>query len=229
MIHLKNIIPYEKEIEFPSKIAEITSISLEHEEKITDQEVIGDFIISGDYKVHSISVNKDDFTYRMPFNIELSDRIDRNSINLDISDFTYDIKDNNILVVKIEVDFNYQEMSEQIKEAETIEIQEATEEDDIMIEENEKDLDEEINKLINSDRDDETIEEDNLTKKVVLNTNNVQENTYVTYHVYIVEKDDTVDSICKKYKISQELLHEYNEFETIQLGDKLLIPIYEEE
>lgn len=226
MSYLKNIIPYEREIEFPSKIAEITSISLEHEEKISNQELVGDFILSGDYKVHNISVNKEEFSYRLPFNIELSDRVDKDSVNLDISDFTYDIKDDNTLTVKIELEFDYQEREkeEEIKEAEVDEI---TEEE--RIEPTEEELDEEINKLINIDRDNDEEKEVEKPSKVVLNTSNIEENTYVTYHVYIVEKDDTIESICQKYKVSQEILHEYNEFETISLGDKLLIPIYEDE
>lgn len=217
MIHLKNIIPYEKEIEFPGKIAEIISISLEHEEKISNQEIIGDFILSGDYKANNISVNKEDFSYRLPFNIELSDRVDKDSINLDISDFTYDIKDDNILTVKIELEFNYEEKEELAPE---------TNKKDDRIDATEDELDEEINKLIEI-KDEENNEE--TPSKVVLKTNNAQENTYVTYHVYMVEKDDTIESICQKYEVSQEILHEYNDFETLQFGDKLLIPIYEDE
>ena len=50
MIILRNIIPYEKDIEFDTKIAEITSISLEHEETTNGNEITGEFIISGDYE-----------------------------------------------------------------------------------------------------------------------------------------------------------------------------------
>ena len=43
------IIPYTKEIPFNSKIKEITSISLEHEMNINEGEILGNFIVSGEY------------------------------------------------------------------------------------------------------------------------------------------------------------------------------------
>ena len=44
---MKQVIPFVKEIVFKNNIASITSISLEHEEKIFDGEVSGDFIEIG--------------------------------------------------------------------------------------------------------------------------------------------------------------------------------------
>lgn len=50
------------------------------------------------------------------------------------------------------------------------------------------------------------------------------ENNYMTYRVYIVRQDDTVDSICEKYEIEKDLLAEYNVLNNINIGDKLIIP-----
>ena len=210
MIILRNIIPYEKDIEFDTKISEITSISLEHEERVNEEDITGEFIINGDYKIHPISVNKEEFTYKIPFTIELSDNIDKDSINIDINDFTYDIKDNNILSLKIDVSFDYNE----IETVNDIEVLEEVEEN------REEELDKEIEELI-------TKEEVNDQSNNIIDSM-TNENTYVTYHSYVVNEEDTLDSICIKFNVSKETLHEYNEFETINIGDKLLIPIEDE-
>ena len=215
---MRNIIPYEKDIEFDSKISEITSISLEHEEKIGNEEVNGEFIIFGDYKQHQISVNKEDFMYKIPFTIELSENIDKDSISLNINDFTYDIKDNKILSIKVELSFEYSE-KEQIKEAKIEKINE-DEIKKINEEERNEQLNKEIEEIIS-----ETTEEDNKNNVI---KSIKSENTYVTYHVYVVTNEDTLDSICQKFSVSLDTLHEYNDFEEIKFGDKLLIPIEDE-
>ena len=51
------IIPFTKDIKFKTNIAEILSISLEHDFTANPEEVLGNFIISGDYKTHEVSVN----------------------------------------------------------------------------------------------------------------------------------------------------------------------------
>ena len=54
---MKKIIPFKKNIIFKTNLAEIVSISLEHEIKKEDMEVKGNFIISGSYKISESSVN----------------------------------------------------------------------------------------------------------------------------------------------------------------------------
>ena len=43
-------IPFTKDIDFEKKVSEITSISLEHETKVEDGVLKGNFIVSGDVK-----------------------------------------------------------------------------------------------------------------------------------------------------------------------------------
>lgn len=214
---MKNIIPYEKDIKFDTKIAEITSISLEHEESFNDDDLEGNFIVSGDYKVHQISVNKEQFNYKIPFTIELSDNIDKSSVEIDINDFTYDIKDNDTLLVKIDLLFSYEELKLKEERLDEIKEERLTQEE----------LDKEIDELINNEKEEkkEIIEE---TKEAKIIEETPSENTYVTYHVYIVNKDDTLDTICLKYNVDKDILHEYNEFEELKVGDKILIPIKDE-
>jgi len=211
---LKNIIPYEKEIEFDTKISEITSISLEHKEEIKDNEIEGYFTVFGDYKVHQISINKENFKYDLPFTIELTDDIDINSIKLDVSDFTYDIKDNK-LIVKIELLFESNVRQE--VEVEKIE--------NVSVEKEDEELNREIEKLIEDNKkiDNNKIEEVNEVNEVNIIENNTSD-TYVIYHVYVVGKEDTLDSICQKFNVSKDLIHKYNDFEELKENDKLLIP-----
>ena len=48
--------------------------------------------------------------------------------------------------------------------------------------------------------------------------------TYITYYVYIVKEQDTIDSIMEKYHIDKETISLYNNLEEIKPGTKLIIP-----
>ena len=206
---MKEIIPYEKDIKFDTKISEITSISIEHEEDLRSEDIEGLFIVSGDYKVHQVSINKEEIKYKIKFNIELSDTIDKESIKLEINEFTYDIKNDDTLNIKIELEFNYNLKEEkQTEEKQT-----------------EEELDREIEQLITTQETKEETKEETIEEKII---ENKKEDTYVTYHIYIVTKEDTIDSICLKYNTDLNTLKEYNEFSELNPGDKLLIPIKDE-
>ena len=236
---MKTIIPYKKEIEFPTKIAEITSISLEQEINLTEEELTGDFIVSGDYKVHSISLNKEPFKYRIPFEVELADNIIRDSIKYEINDFTYDIKDDNKLVVEIELALEGEEVVEE--EEDKKEEEEIRAIDPII----EKEIDnqllipkaeekEEIKEEVKEIEPDSKIEKEgkaeqeanikDVGKDVIMNNINETENTYISYDVHIMSDEDSIDGICNKYKITKDLLSEYNDLNNVKSGSKLLIP-----
>ncbi len=211
MIIIKEIIPYEKEIKFDTKISEITSISLEHEESYNNDDIEGNFLITGDYKEYPISVDKKDFSFKIPFTIELSESIDKASIKLDINDFTYDIKDDDTLKITVELEFNYNLIEKEEKEEE---------------------LDRQIDELITHEEIKEEVKEE-TKEEIKQEQKEVKEeikeqDTYVTYHVHLVAQDETIDSICLKYNIDKNTLHEYNDFEELNINDKLLIPIKDE-
>ena len=54
--------------------------------------------------------------------------------------------------------------------------------------------------------------------------NNIDNDTYTTYKVYIVEDSDTIESICSKYNITKEELEKYNDLENMKTKDKIIIP-----
>jgi len=127
---VKSIIPYTKSISFGSKIAEITSMSLEHEMDIKPGEISGNFIISGEYKSHEVSVNREPFLHKLPFTIELTENIDLESIEFEITDFSYDILNDDTIEVSIEFSLDALEMS--MEETESLEKSEHLEEREIL-------------------------------------------------------------------------------------------------
>ena len=151
------IIPFTKDIKFNSSIAEITSISLEHDYTVNDGEILGNFIVSGDYKSHELSVNKEHFEYVLPFSVELTTRIDRNSVDFSIEDFTYEIKNNDTLEVRIEYSVNALEEKKETKE-EVVEEEPLFErvEEDVTLE----DMLDKINEDIRDDEEAEESEEE---------------------------------------------------------------------
>lgn len=114
MIIIKKIIPFKKDILFDTNISEITSISLDHELNVSDNLVNGKFIVSGEYKESSDS-EKESFNYTLPFTVDLDSKYILDKVILDIDDFYYEIKDNN-LIVSIDVLIDNLD----IKEIETI-------------------------------------------------------------------------------------------------------------
>ena len=100
---MKNIIPFKKDVIFKTNLSEITSISLENTLTLKDDTISGDFIISGDYKVSDKSTTVEPFELNIPFEIVLDDRFDTKRATIDIDDFYYEIVNNNVLSVSIDV------------------------------------------------------------------------------------------------------------------------------
>ena len=89
-------------------------------------------------------------------------------------------------------------------------------------EENEKTDD--LNIVFNYDE-----ERDNTPLNIITDTkkevfNDVGNDTYTTYIVYLVNETDTIDSICNKYKINKEKVYDYNDIKDIKCGMKLVLP-----
>ena len=93
----------EKQLLFKNNIKDITSISLDSDYKIENQEIVGNFLISGDYKIHELSVNREEFNFKVPFKHSFENDIDSSSIKLEIRNFEYDYNKDE-LIVNIEYD-----------------------------------------------------------------------------------------------------------------------------
>lgn len=237
------IIPFTKDIKFNTNICEILSISLENEYTVNDNEILGNFIVSGDYKSHEVSVNKEHFEHVLPFSVNLTTRIDADSVDFAIEDFTYKIIDKNILKVNIEYSINALELKEEekifdpVEERDTLDtildsiseeleepkLEERKEDDDQMdtLVEEKKNLEEEKTETYEEARDDKISPEE---ENAILESVNPSEETFITYHIHIMSETDTIETICAKYNTTQNLLGEYNDLSTIAIGDKLIIP-----
>ncbi len=101
---MKKIIPFTSDIKFNTKIYEITSISLEHNLTIEKNNIIsGEFIVSGDYKMNDSSINTEPFIHGLPFDITLDTKYDMDRMKIDIDDFKFEIINEEILRVNIDV------------------------------------------------------------------------------------------------------------------------------
>ena len=104
MIRMKQIIPFKKELLLKSKINEVTSISLEHTLSLDkDNTIKGNFIISGDYKMTASSINRENFNFTLPVEIDMDDNYDYEKAIVDIDNFYYEIINDDTLKVNIDV------------------------------------------------------------------------------------------------------------------------------
>lgn len=83
----------------------------------------------------------------------------------------------------------------------------------------ENEMNENTNLNINNNINDDS---NNVDTNVFMPTQ--EEEKYVTYRVYKVLENDTLDTILTKYNVTKEMLSDYNNIENITTGDKLIIP-----
>lgn len=244
---MKKIVPFTKEIEFKTMISKITSISLEHTLSVNDNNTIsGHFILEGTYKMTQASQIDEEFSYKIPVEIQIDDKYETKDIILDIDDFTYEIINEEQLKLNISLCIDKLE-----EKTETLKINEASYKelegvrnseviDDLFLDTSEK-TSLESNYNINENNG---LDIDNNTKKEtktyevqnndIINNNdsvnslfasfNDNAETFKSYSVYIVKESDTLDLIMKKYSVDKEMLDEYNDLSEIKTGSKIIIP-----
>lgn len=198
---MREIIPLKKDLVFKTLIGKITSIDINHEYKVKNEIVDGNVILSGTYKMTEASVIEEDFYYKIPFGVALSKRINKDTIKIDIDDFTYEYN-KDILSVNIDLEFTCDEDKEEEQQVDNYNEEEEIEND--------------IQESTNIDVDQNIM---NITNNIVNNDSN-----YYTYKVYIVRKGDNIETICSKYNITSNDLKEYNNIDDIKEGDKIIIP-----
>ena len=248
---MKQIIPFSKDLLFTTKISEITSISLEHNLKFEENDYItGEMLISGDYKITDASINRENFIFNIPFEINLDKKYNLNNVVIDIDDFYYEIINDEVLRINIDVLVDGIEMLDEI-------IEEEVEELELVRDDSLEDLEDEFVEVDEEDLERKDIMEESLVEvdvreessdtevfqekeenpvavdKPAIDSEKIRslfdsfddkDETFSTYHVYIVRKEDTVESIVTKYGVTKEDLIVYNNLEELKLGDKIIIP-----
>ena len=212
---MNKIIPFNKDITFNDRIGEIESIALDDTLKfVNPHNIKGELIVRGCHKVDDLH---DDFSYPMPVDITVDDKYDTKKASISIDDFYYEIINNNILRVKIDLlldDLYYQEEIPVKEEREVV-----------------------------MEKQEETLEVNNIAEEKNLNTDSKEEKKsdvldlfketsndkeYSIYRVYVVVENETLDDILNKYKVTKEDLEDYNDLSNIKPGVKLIIPSTDE-
>ena len=216
---MKKIIPFKKQLTFKTNVSEVTSIALENTLKEKNNTIQGDLIISGTYKITETSTKVDDFEFVIPMNIEIDNKYITDDIIIDINDFYYETRNNNLLEVNIEIKIdNIIEKEEQKEKAETIPepLENITiQKEERCIEEEQDDTPEELPKEKNEKQE---------KNNDIFNNFSEETDEYTTYHVYIVREGDTLETIMAKYETTKDELNQYNDLTEIKLGDKIIIP-----
>ncbi len=253
---MKENLKIEKELLFKNNIKDITSISLDNDYKINKQQITGNFIINGEYKIHEISINKEKFNFKIPYSYDINNDIDTSTVKVDITNFTYDYKKDELLVnieYKITGDrkdvllFDDEESLDDFlkrNEVEVIsdridnikkEIDEENNNEPKKDNEEKKVLetkkDNEENKVLETKKDEIRVntdtENETVTEKDIINNINNVQDKFITYKVYKLKETDTLESIVMKYHTTIDELKEYNDLSNIKINDKIIIPKYE--
>lgn len=243
---MKQIIPFEKEINLKSKAYEITSISLDDDMQLKGVDtIVGNFYVKGKYKENPSSIEDISFNYKIPVEIAISDDYDAFYAKAMVDDFYYEVEDNKLIIkIKVAID-NLNKKEEEVKE----EVKQEVQEEKRCIDDEDESYD--IKAFDNSGndnnndnnskpilKDDFDISSDtNKDVKIQYNSddnisliNTLQsfttnkEDDYKTYLVYLTRDTDTFKSICDKFKTTKESIMDYNDIEDITPNMKIIIP-----
>lgn len=267
---MKKIVSFEKELDFPSMIGEITSIALDNNLDFIDQNTItGTFTISGSYKMTEASTLEESFKYEIPVDITLVETFDLSSVKVTIDNFNYEVINDDVLKCNIDVLIdgieeiileeelidNIEKNSDEVISMEELnlkEVESVRECDGDKMEDKELDVEkideEEVEfpfkqisevKELNKEQDDKKEGDDKEMKNEGKELDNNLEGqnisslfeafsstdeTFKTYSVYILRREDTIETVLNKYSITREELSDYNDLENLEIGSKLVIP-----
>lgn len=203
---MNEVISFSKEIEFNTMLNKINSISLENTLKVEDSSIKGDLIVSGTYLESLASQNELPFSYKLPTDIEIDPKYDLSSVTIEIDDFTYEVIENT-LKVNVDILLDKLKIKEEDKKEEPLFL-DTSKEEKVEVPVEEIEIKEEKKEKIDS---------------LFSNITDCNE-TYATYLVYIIREDDNLEDILNKYKVSRDLLEEYNDLSEFKKGMKLIIP-----
>lgn len=245
---MRRVISFDKNLEFKTMIGEVTSISLDPNLQFSDDsDISGELVISGKYKLTAASRLEDDFSFSLPIEIALSEKLEEKTRNVYVDDFRYKVEDDDILNCHIDL---------AVEGVEKIDIPE----------ENEEVLNNDLEERIPEEKDvrnDSAVTEEKVDSQVQLNTTNhiskveevevvekkvnvtekVEEEhtvgslfssfkdsdeSFATYSVYIVRENDTLETIMNKYNVHREQLEDYNDLNNLVVGTKVIIPTQHE-
>ena len=215
---MNKIIPFNKDIKFNEKIGEIESIALDDTLKFSDNYTIkGELIVRGCNKSDDI---EKDFSYPLPVEISVDDKYDTSKASIMVDDFYYEIINDDILRVKIDLILEDLFYKEKEIEKEVREVNYDNEEKISSIKQD-KIIDNVLE--INPKDKQEVKESTDLFKETGDNSKE-----YSVYRVYVFNENDTLSSILDKYKVTKDEIEEINDLAKLKVGDKIIIPSTDE-
>ena len=235
---MKQIIPFSKDITFKTVIGEITGISLDNDLSMKEDNLVkGNFYIKGSYKMMKSSALEENYSYKIPCEIAISEDYDTSSSFIDIDDFNYEVVGDDKLRFSISVSIDNLERKEHI-EVLNDKIDQILGKDEIKVDKV-NDKREELNDMKEKEEKNEksvTLEERDVIDPLnVINESNPSllsfdgDEEYRTYSVYLYKEEDTIESILEKYKVSKLDLMDYNDLDSLTVGTKLIIPAGKDE
>ena len=249
---MRKNVSFEKRIDFPTMVGEISAISLEEDLKfINESSIEGNLILSGKYKLTEASRLEEDFNYKLPIEISLTEKLDISTSKVEISNFTYKMMDENIMLCNIELLIEGLELLDESRECDgdvsEIEIPIKEDIDKVINNEFINDTDtlesdvllKENNEIKDDKRDDVVVSKKEVAETIDINEADKVENTsifnineesesYGTLLVYIVRENETINSIITKYNTTVEELEKYNDLKDLSIGTKLIITLVNE-
>lgn len=231
---MSQTIQFKKSCTMETYVADITDISVSHDYKVLDDTIEGYFDVSGLYKITKSSVQSEEFMFSIPFTIAISSLIDKDSIDLTIKDFNYSVE-RDILSLVIDLNMDYEEMAVDDDSADDV-LKSIEEEVPIMDDELEEvpsenleiEEEEKISEIMGENK--EELGQDVTEKEINSILGSFEEtNDFYKYKVYIMRKEDTIESVAIKYNVSLNDLAEYNNISNINVGDKIIVPVNCEE
>lgn len=216
----------DKEFLFKNSVHSITSISIEHEQKLENSHLIGEFIISGDYRLHEVSINREDFSFRVPFDVEIKSNVNLDSVELEITDFSYNINEDELAVHVEYLVTGEQNLIEFVEESDLEDFLKNNDAEIVNLSEQiryeEEPKEEKISDLIKDESSEERDHIDEVDKETIIDNVKAEEN-FVTYHIHTVLPSDTIESICSQYNISLNDLKKLNNVDELTINMKLII------
>lgn len=184
-----------------------------------------------------------EYSYKIPVEIAISDNYDAFLARASIDDFNYEI-DGDVLRISVDVLIDNLERREEKKEEEPL--NDVDTRNIVLESEIDEDVQEEAKRCYDKEEKEEIDvfedikpqekQEDESSKEVLKGRDDSsfmkdstsffqdEEESYLTYSVYLVKEEDTVDDILKRYAVDLTLLQDYNDLTNVTPGMKLIIP-----
>lgn len=238
-------ISFEKKIKFPTQIGEVCSISLEKNLIFKSEDFVeGELFLTGKYKLTEASLLEEDFSYKIPIEISLTEEVDTSKSRVDIADFYYEIENDDTMICYIDLEIDGEELKkEEVRECDGDSPLEK--EIEIPVLDSSEDMDENIEIEKNEFNEVDTMEgdmnvEENMDVEEDAKEENVEptksifqiaddEDRFGTFVVSIVGEGETVNTILEKYHTTLEKLEQYNDLKDFSMGMKILVPIEKED